>query len=95
MYFLLLPWEFELFLFQLDTNRENATSPTLSEFLKFAAAVDRVPINGLGKVIEIFFVHQNRMPTASTCGLYMTVPVNVTVSMLMKCITEGGTFGIA
>ena len=62
--------EFELFLTQMDTEG----LPSLSYFLRFVAGVDRVPLQGFGKNIDIYFEDSDKFSTASTCGLFMTVP---------------------
>ena len=81
--------EFELFLIQMDTKG----LPSLSDFLGFVADVDRVPLQGFGKNIDIYFEDSDNLPTASTCGLFMTVPYNITVEKLNFCVLNGGTFG--
>ena len=81
--------EFELFLIQMDTEG----LPSLSDFLRFVAGVDRVPLQGFGKNIDIYFEDSGKLPTASTCGLFMTVPYNITVEKLNFCVLNGGTFG--
>ena len=64
--------EFEMFLLNLSNNESGVD---LTDFLEFVAATDRIPIQGFGKPTEIFFVDTDRYSTASTCGLYMTVPL--------------------
>ena len=84
--------EFELFLIQMDT--EGLSS--LTDFLRFVAGVDRVPLQGFGKNIDIYFEDNDKLPaasTSSTCGLFMTVPYNITVEKLNFCVLNGGTFG--
>ena len=81
--------EFELFLIQMDTEG----LPSLSDFLRFAAGVDRFPLQGFGKNIDIYFEVSNKLPTASTCCLFMTVPYNITVKKLNFCVLNNGTFG--
>ena len=82
--------EFEMFLLNLSNNE---SSVDLTDFLKFFVATDRIPIQGFGKPIEIFFVDTDRYPTASTCGLYMTVPLKVFVEKLLRSLKDEGTFG--
>ena len=60
--------------------------PSLTDFLRFVAGVDRVPLQGLWKNIDIYFEDSDKLPTASTCGLFMTVPYNITVEKLNFCI---------
>ena len=81
---------FEMFLLNLSNNESGVD---LTDFLKFVAATDRIPIQGFGKPIEIFFVDTDRYPTASTCGLYMTVPLKVSVEKLLRSLKNKGTFG--
>ena len=52
-----------MFLLNLSNNE---SSVDLTEFLKFVAATDRIPIPGFVKPIEILFVDTDRYPTAST-----------------------------
>ena len=70
--------EFELFLVSLDQGDDIK----IEDFLQFVAAVDRVPITGFSKPIEIFFVDQTIFPKTSTCGLALTLPIHVTQEML-------------
>ena len=82
--------EVELFFMEL----ENEQSPLkIKDFLQFCAAVDRIPLLGFSKDIEIFFVNQNIFPKVSTCGLTLTLPLTVDRSMLQFAVAEGGTFG--
>ena len=53
---------FELFLVFLDQGNDIK----IKDFLQFVAAVDRIPITGFWKPIEIFFVDQTIFPTTST-----------------------------
>ena len=77
--------EFELFLVSL----EQGNDIKIKDFLQFVAAVDRIPITGFYKLIEIFFVDL----TDSTCGLTLTVPIHVTQEMVNFAVSDGGTFG--
>ena len=65
----------------------------LTDFLKFVAATDRIPMQGFGKQIKTFFIDTDRYPTSSTCGLYVTVPLQVSVEKLFRSLKDGGTFG--
>ena len=67
--------------------------PSFSDFLRFVAGVDRVPLQDFRKNIDIYFEDSAKLPTASTCGLFMTVPYNITVEKLNFCVLNGGTFG--
>ena len=67
--------------------------PSLSEFLRFVAAVDRVPLQDFGKNIDIYFKDSDKLRTASTSGLFITVPYNITVEKLHFCVLNSGTFG--
>ena len=78
-------------MFQINFDN-NESGVDLNDFLKFVAATDRIPIQGFGKPIEIFFVDTDRYPTASTCGLYMIVPLKVYVEKLLRSLKDGGTF---
>ena len=82
--------EFEMFLLNLSNNESGVD---LTDVLKFFAATERIPIQVFGKSIEIFFVDTDRYPTASTCGLYMTGPLNVSVEKLLRTLKDGGAFG--
>jgi len=83
--------EFEMFLMQLS---RSGSDIDLSHFLRFVAAVDRIPFQGFSKPIEVYFTNERRYPTASTCGLYITIPVNVTIEMLITAMSEGITFSM-
>jgi len=84
--------EFELFL--ADLENKNLGELTLRHFLLFAAGVDRVPSYGLPKKIEIFFVDDEKLPRASTCGLFMQVPKKVTLERLAYTVREGIGYGL-
>ena len=79
-----------MFLLNLSNNEWGVD---LTDFFKFVAATDRIPIQRFGKAIEIFFVDTDRYPTASTCGLYMTVPLKVSVEKLLRSLKDRGTSG--
>ena len=64
--------EFEIFLANLSSGEYEGIS--LMDFLVFSCGLDRIPIFGLPKKIEIFFVDDTKLPRASTCGLIMQVP---------------------
>ena len=81
--------EFELFLVSL----EQGNDIKIKDFLQFVAAVDRIPITGFYKPIEIFFVDLTIFPKTSTCGLTLTVPIHVTQEMVNFAVSDGGTFG--
>ena len=68
--------KFAMFLLNLSDNEPGVD---LTDILKFVAASYRIPIQGFGKLIEIFVVDTDRYPTASTCVLYMTVPLKLSV----------------
>ena len=55
--------EFEMLLLNLS---QNFYDINLSDLLKFAACVDRIPPQGLGKSIDVYFHERNEWPTAST-----------------------------
>ena len=55
--------------------------------------MDRIPVMGFTKPIEVFFTHENKYPKASTCGLTLTLPYNVSTDMLIYSVKNGGTFG--
>ena len=82
--------EFEIFLVSLEQKEE---SLELSDFLRFVAGVDRIPVFGLPKKIEVFFVEDNKLPRVSTCGLVFTIPKNVNKKMLQLCLKECTGFG--
>ena len=83
--------EFELFLASLSI-RENGLS--LSDFLRFVAGVDRIPVTGFKKKIEIFVTEDDLLPRVSTCGLIMYIPANVTKERLEFSLKEGtGAYG--
>ena len=82
--------EFEMFLLNLSNNESGVD---LTDFLKFVAATNRIPIQRFGRPIEIFFVDTDRYQTASSCGLYVTVPLKVSVEKLLRSLKDGGTFG--
>ena len=65
----------------------------LLKFLKFVAATERIRIQWFGKPIEIFLVDKDKYPTPSTCGLFLTVPLKVSVEKLLRSMKDGGTFG--
>ena len=67
--------------------------PSLSDFSRFLAGVDRVALQSFGKNIDIYFEESDKLHIASTCGLFMTVPCNITVEKLNFCVLNGRTFG--
>ena len=82
--------EVELFLVSLE-NSESTIK--VSDFFQFCAMVDRIPILGFTKPIEVFFTDRKMYPKSSTCGLTLTLQCNVTQEMLQTAIKDGGTFG--
>ena len=84
--------EFEMLLLNLS---QNVYDINLSDFLKFAACVDRIPPQGLGKSIDVYFHERNELPTASTCGLFLNIPLNIKPDMFLMAIKDGGTFGMS
>ena len=83
--------EFEMLLLNLS---QNVYDISLSDFLKFAACVDRIPPQGLGESIDIYFHERNELQTASTCGLLLNVPVSIKPDMFLMAIKDGGIFGM-
>ena len=83
--------EFELFVVSLENKNNNLK---VKDFLQFVAAVDRVPITGFTKPIEVYFVDEDIFPKVSTCGLTLTLPWNVTCDMLSFAVKDGRTFGV-
>ena len=81
--------EVELLLMQMDTEG----LPSLSDFSRFLAGVDRVPLQSYGKNIDIYFEESDKLHIASICGLFMTVPYNITVEKLNFFVLNGRTFG--
>ena len=75
--------EFEMLLLNLS---QNVYDVNLSDFFKFAACVDRIPPERLGKSIKVYFHERNELPTPSTCGLFYNVPVNIEPDMLLIAI---------
>ena len=71
----------------------NESGVDLNDFLKFIAATNRIPIQGFGKLVEVFIVDTDRYPTASTCGLCITVPIKASVEKLLRILKDGGAFG--
>ena len=51
----------------MDTGR----LPSLSDFLRFVAGVDRIPLQSFEKDIDIYFEDSDKLPIASTCGQFM------------------------
>ena len=82
--------EFELFLLSMESPNSDVT---VKDFLQFCTAMDRIPVMGFTKPIEVFFTHENKYPKASTCGLTLTLPYNVSTDMLIYSVKNGGTFG--
>ena len=56
--------------------------------------MDRIPPQGLGKSIDVYFHERNELPTASTCGLFLNIPLNIKPDMFLMAIKDGGTFGM-
>ena len=83
--------EFELFLVSLENKNNNLK---VKDFLQFVAAVDRVPITGFTKPIEVYFVDEDIFPKVSTCGLTLTLPLNITCDMLSFAVKDGRTFSV-
>ena len=79
--------EFELFLVSLKMKE-------VKDFLQFVAAVNRVPVTGFTKPIEVYFIDEHIFPKVSTCGLTMTLPFNITCDMLSFAVKDGATFGV-
>ena len=67
--------------------------PSLSDFLRFVVGVDRIPLQGFGKNVAVYFEDSDKLPTASTCGLFMTIPYNISVEKLNFCVLNSGRFG--
>lgn len=82
--------EFELFLVSLDQNSEGLS---LAHFLRFVAAVDRIPVMGLDKAIDIYVTDDDLLPHASTCGLNFYISTNVTKEKLQYSLRECVGFG--
>ena len=82
--------EVELFLVSLE-NSESAIK--VRDYLQFCVALDRIPILGFTKPIEVFLTDRKMYPKSSPCGLTLTLPYNVTQKMLQTAIKDGDTFG--
>ena len=82
--------ESELFLVSL----EKKNNLKVKDFLQFVAVVDRVPVTGFTKPIEFYFVDEHIFPKVSTCGLTLTLLLNITCDMLSFAVKEGGTCGV-
>ena len=82
--------EFELFLLSMESPNSDVT---VKDFLQFCTAMDRIPVMGFTKPIEVFFTHENKYPKVSTCGLTLTLRYNVSTDMLIYSVKNGGTFG--
>lgn len=83
---------FELFLLRLSQG--NFEGINLNDFLTFSIGVDRVPIFGLSKKLEIFFVNDDKLPRFSTCGLFMQVPKNSLEERLVYALRNCVGFGL-
>uniref|UniRef100_A0A7M5WU13 HECT domain-containing protein n=1 Tax=Clytia hemisphaerica TaxID=252671 RepID=A0A7M5WU13_9CNID len=64
-------------------------------FLFFAIGMDRIPVFGLEKKIDIEFVNVDRLPKTSTCGLMMEIPRNKTQERCEYALRHCKTYGIA
>ena len=73
---------------------QNVCDINLSDFLKFAACVDGIPPQGLGKSMDVYFHERNELPATSTGGLFLNVPENIKPDMFLMAIKYGGTFGM-
>ena len=82
--------ESELYLVSFD--RKNNLK--VKDFLQFFAAVGRVPVTGFTKPIEVYFADEHIFPEVSTCGLTLTLPLNITCDMLSLAVKDGGTSGV-
>ena len=67
--------EFEFFLVSLEEKNNNFK---VKDFLQFVAAVDRVPVTGFTKPIQVYFVGEHIFPKVSTCGVTLALPLNIT-----------------
>ena len=56
--------------------------------------MDRIPPQALDKSVDVYFHERNELPTASTCGLFFNVLVNIKPDMFLMTIKDGGTFGM-
>ena len=83
--------EFEIFLADLERGKDGVS---LKDFLIFASGYDRIPVFGLSKPIEIFFIDDNKLPIVSTCGLYIQLSKKITADKLKFCVIEGIGYGL-
>ena len=83
--------DFEVFLAEVSNGDiENAG---LEQILFLFTGVDRLPPDGLGKKIDIFFDEKCNFPKISTCGLTATFPTKEFVKYITIAIDFGGGFG--
>ena len=84
--------EFELFLVGLASGKFEKLG--LKDFLIFTLGMDRIPIFGLSKPLEVFFVDNDRLPRASTCGMYVEIPRRKTQEKLVYGLSNCAGFGL-
>ena len=77
---------FKLFLLSLE---QSTSALKVKDFLQFVAAIDQIPVSGFVKGIEVFFVNEKILPSASTCRLTLTLPIEVTQEMLEFAVRFG------
>ena len=83
---------FELFLLRLFEGKFDGIN--LKEFLIFSIGVDRVPMFGLPKKLEIYFVDDEKLPRVSTCGLFMQIAKNGLEEKLVYALRNCVGFGL-
>ena len=84
---------FEVELFLANLSNGMYSDITLKDFLIFSCGLDRIPVFGLPKKIEIFFVNDTKLPRASTCGLFLQIPVTISHEKIAYAVRNGIGYG--
>ena len=53
-----------------------------------------LPVTGFTKPIEVYFIDEHIFPKVSTCGLTLTLPLNITCDILSFAVKDRGPFGV-
>lgn len=87
--------DFELLLSNIEAGEvmlDESTPLRFDHLIEFCTGVDRIPSYGFEKAIEITF-HDVSLPSASTCGLTLTLPTTALSEKIIMAIKFGQGFG--
>ena len=88
--------EFELLMSEIESKQVMLSKNEVVRFdhlLLFCTGVDRLPPYGFQKLIDVEFKNVS-LPSASTCGLQLTMPISDLRKKLITAIKFGGGFGV-